>query len=72
MSTIPVNRKKQLSRVLSVRMTEQEFKDLQETIKNYEIRRDSFSECVRGLLSRDLHRSRRFRRALKEQQPQKH
>jgi hypothetical protein len=63
MSANKVNRRKQPSKVLSIRMTQQEFKHLRETIRNYGIFRSSFSDEVRVLLSRDLHRSRRFKRA---------
>jgi hypothetical protein len=68
MTSTHVNRRKQLSKVLSIRMTDLEFRRLQETLRNYEIRRDSISEAVRVLLSRDLHRSRRFARALRKEQ----
>ena len=63
MSATQVNRRKQLSKVLSIRMTDLEFRHLQEIIRNYGISRSSLSECVRVLLSRDLYRSRRFRKA---------
>jgi len=69
MSEIPVNRRKQLSKVLSVRMTDLEFRHLREILRNYSIKRDSFSECVRVLLSRELHCSRRFRRSQKPEHP---
>jgi hypothetical protein len=68
MASTHVNRAKQRSKVLSIRMTDLEFRRLQETLRNYEIKRDSISEAVRVLLSRDLHRSRRYARALIKEQ----
>jgi hypothetical protein len=68
MSATRVNRRKQLSKVLSNRMTDLAFRQLQETLRNYEIKRDSISEAVRVLLSRDLHRSRRYAKALRKVQ----
>jgi hypothetical protein len=62
MSEIHVNRRKQLSKVLSIRMTDQEFRHLQETLRNYGIHRDSLSRAVRVLLASELYRSRRYAR----------
>lgn len=68
MTSTHVNRAKQLSKVLSIRMTDLELRRLHETLRNYDIRRDSIFEAVRVLLSRVLYRSRRYARALRKEQ----
>jgi hypothetical protein len=59
------NNVNRLSHVLSIRLTEREFKHLKETLRNYQIKRSSFSGSMRVLLRQDLHRSRAWRKAWK-------
>jgi hypothetical protein len=66
MNASDVNGRFQRSRVLSIRMTELEFRQLHETLRNYGISRPTLSMRVRVLLSRDLHRSRRFKRSQRQ------
>jgi predicted transcriptional regulator len=50
------------SKVLSARLTQQEWKNFQEILRNYKIQKSSVSDQLRELLRRDLWRSRRYRR----------
>lgn len=57
-----VNRALRRSHVLGARLTRLELKHFHETIRNYGIKRDSDSACLRALLVLNLHGSRRFRK----------
>ena len=66
MGSNTVNSKKQPDRVISIRMSQHEFKCLQETLRYFGIQKNGLSARVRVLFSRDLHRFRRYARSLKE------
>ncbi len=57
-----VNREEQPSQVLSVRLSKRQFKRLQVTLRNFDIRADSLSEQLRILFERFYHSSVRWRR----------
>ncbi len=66
-----VDREEKGSKVLSARLTQQEWKHFQEILKNYGIRKGSVSEGLRAQLRLELHRSRRWRRS-QEQHRREH
>lgn len=66
MSSNSVNRQKQPDRIISIRMSQREFRALKETLKNFGIQKPGLSAEVRALFSRDLHSSRRYARSLKQ------
>jgi hypothetical protein len=57
-----VDRIKQGSKVLSARLSQQEWKRFSEILKNYKIQKSSVSDQLRELLRQDLWRSRRYAR----------
>jgi hypothetical protein len=66
MGSNTVNSKKQPDRVSSIRMRQHEFKCLGETLRSFGVQKNGLSARVKVLFSRDLHRSRRYARSLKE------
>jgi hypothetical protein len=61
-----VDRAKRLDQVVSVRMSQREFKHLKETLKNYQLHKKGVSAQLRVLLSWELYRSRKYVRVQKE------
>jgi len=66
MSGNAVNRQESGCRVLSVRLSQKEFKYLQETLKNYGVRAPSLSEGLRVLFASELYKSRRYARRIRD------
>ena len=55
-----VNREESGSKVLSVRLSQREWKHFQEILGNYKIQKSSVSDQLRELLRQDLRRSRKY------------
>lgn len=66
MAQTTVNREERDSHVLSVRLTDKQFKRLQSTFRNFEIHGDSMSEQLRLLLRKTYWSSYRFKVRQKE------
>lgn len=58
------------SKVLSARLTQQEWKHFQEIIRNYGIHKSCVSDQLRALLRFELWRSRRYARKFRIRDPQ--
>ena len=65
MNRYSVDREETGSKVLSARLTQQEWKHFQEILRNYKIHKSSVSDQLRELLRRDLWRSRRYARRIR-------
>lgn len=61
-----VNKHKTLSKFLSARLSEQEWKHFKEILRNYGIHKSSVSAQLRALLRFELYRSRRYARRKRE------
>ena len=55
-----VNRKEQPCKFLSARLTQRQFKQFQEILRNYNIHKSNVSDQLRELLRQDLRRSRKY------------
>jgi DNA-binding HxlR family transcriptional regulator len=65
MNRYSVDREETGSKVLSARLTQQEWKHFQEILRNYKIHKSSVSDQLRELLRHDLWRSRRYARRIR-------
>jgi hypothetical protein len=65
-----VNREETVSKVLSARLSQQEWKHFQEILRNYKIQKSSVSDQLRALLRFELWRSRRYARRFRIRDPQ--
>ena len=66
MLEIHASKDKQLLNTLSFRVSDVEFKHLQETLRNYKIHKGSMSDRMRELLRQELWRSRRHARKARD------
>ena len=65
MNRYSVDREETGSKVLSARLTQQEWKHFQEILRNYKIHKSSVSDQLRELLRQNLWRSRRYARRIR-------